>query len=46
MRQISPDSQWHNKVKALVTVMYSVPLAPMGFPDNWRTHIFWGGEDE
>ncbi|HFD0507466.1 Abi family protein [Vibrio cholerae] len=47
MRQISPDSQWHNKVKALVTVMYpSVPLAPMGFPDNWRSHIFWGGEDE
>ncbi|MCG2835570.1 Abi family protein [Photobacterium sp. WH77] len=47
MRQISPDSQWHNKVKAMVTVIYpNVPLAPMGFPDDWRTHIFWGGEDE
>lgn len=47
MRQISPDSQWHNKVKALVTVMYpEVPLAPMGFPDDWRTHVFWGGENE
>ncbi|WP_318518834.1 Abi family protein [Photobacterium leiognathi] len=47
MRQISPDSQWHNKVKALVTVMYpDIPLAPMGFPDDWRTHVFWSGENE
>jgi len=47
MRQISPDSQWHNKVKELVTVKYpNVPLTPMGFPDNWHSHIFWGGADE
>ncbi|WGS59675.1 Abi family protein [Vibrio lentus] len=46
MRQISPDSQWHNKVKALIVLHPSVPLAPMGFPDGWQEHIFWGGENE
>lgn len=46
MRQISPDSQWHNKVKALILLHPAVPLAPMGFPNNWREHTFWGGEDE
>ena len=44
MRQISPDSQWHNKVKALIVLHPEVPLAPMGFVENWRSHIFWGAD--
>ncbi|MEH0373028.1 Abi family protein [Vibrio mimicus] len=46
MRQISPDSRWHDKVKALIVLHPQVPLAPMGFPQDWRTHNFWGGDDE
>lgn len=45
MRQVSPDSQWHNKVKALILLHPDVPLFPMGFSDNWQTHIFWSGAD-
>jgi abortive infection bacteriophage resistance protein len=44
MRQVSPDSQWHNKVKALITLSPDVPLFPMGFPVDWQLHIFWSGE--
>jgi abortive infection bacteriophage resistance protein len=46
MRQVSPDSQWHNKAKALITLNPDIPLFPMGFPDNWQAHIFWSGVDE
>ncbi len=41
MRQVSPDSQWHNKVKALILLHPEVPLFPMGFPDNWTEHEFF-----
>ncbi|MBY6064585.1 Abi family protein [Pseudidiomarina sediminum] len=41
MRQVSPDSQWHNKVKALVTLHPEVPLFPMGFTENWYEHQFF-----
>lgn len=41
MRQVSPDSQWHNKVKALILLHPDVPLFPMGFPDDWQSHIYW-----
>lgn len=44
MRQVSPDSQWHNKVKALITLNPNIPLTPMGFPSDWQTHTFWSGE--
>lgn len=45
MRQVSPDSQWHNKVKALILLHPDVPLSPMGFPDDWMLHIYWSGTD-
>lgn len=45
MRQVSPDSQWHSKVKALILLHPDVPLFPMGFPDDWQSHIFWSGAD-
>ncbi len=41
MRQISPDSQWHNKVRALIMLHPEVPLFPMGFTDNWQEHEFF-----
>lgn len=41
MRQTSPDSQWHNRVKELITSHSGIPLFSMGFPENWQTHIFW-----
>ncbi len=46
MRQISPDSQWQNKLKALILLHPEVPLFPMGFVDNWRDHEFFqaGGQ--
>tara|TARA_R110001599_G_C12276626_1_gene662556 strand:- start:20921 stop:21949 length:1029 start_codon:yes stop_codon:yes gene_type:complete len=45
MRQVSPDSQWHNKVKELIVLHPDVPLFPMGFPDDWQSHVFWNGDD-
>jgi abortive infection bacteriophage resistance protein len=45
MRQVSPDSQWHNKVNAFVLRNPNIPLFPMGFPDDWQAHIFWSGDD-
>ncbi len=45
MRQVSPDSQWHNKVKALIVLHPDVPLFPMGFPDDWQSHVFWSSAD-
>ena len=45
MRQVSPDSQWHNKVKALILGHSNVPMLPMGFPEDWELHGFWGGAD-
>ncbi|GAA62870.1 hypothetical protein P20311_0643 [Pseudoalteromonas sp. BSi20311] len=41
MKQISPDSQWNNKVKALILLHPEIPLFPMGFPDNWLEHEFF-----
>lgn len=41
MKQVSPDSQWHNKVKALILLHPEIPLFPMGFPDNWQEHEFF-----
>ena len=41
MRQVSPDSQWHKKVKALVTLHPEIPIFPMGLPDDWLTHEFF-----
>jgi abortive infection bacteriophage resistance protein len=45
MRRVSPDSQWHNKVKALILLNTEIPLFPMGFPVDWQAHIFWSGTD-
>jgi len=41
MRQISPDSQWHNKVRSLILRHPEVPLFPMGFPNGWQEHMFF-----
>lgn len=41
MQQISPDSQWQNKLKALILLHPEVPLFPMGFVDNWQDHDFF-----
>ncbi|RTE85926.1 MULTISPECIES: Abi family protein [Gammaproteobacteria] len=41
MRQVSPESQWHNKIKALVTLHPEIPKFPMGFPNNWMDHDFF-----
>ena len=45
MRQVSPDSQWHNKIKDFMLHHPDVPLFSMGFPDDWQSHIFWSGAD-
>ncbi len=45
LRKLSPNSQWHNKVKALILLHPDVPLLPMGFPDDWMLHIYWSGAD-
>jgi abortive infection bacteriophage resistance protein len=46
MRQISPDSQWHNKIRALIMLHPEVPLFPMGFTNNWQEHEFFQQGEE
>ena len=41
MRTVSPDTDWHNRVNALLEEFESVSEADMGFPVNWRDDLFW-----
>jgi abortive infection bacteriophage resistance protein len=40
-KQIAPRSQWRERVFALFDSFPSIPLAPMGMPQDWRRHPLW-----
>jgi abortive infection bacteriophage resistance protein len=41
MRQVSPDSQWHQRLEALLEKYADIPLVAMGFVDDWKNHPVW-----
>ena len=38
---IAPESQWAHRVTSLITTYSDIPLAPMGFPENWGRLELW-----
>jgi abortive infection bacteriophage resistance protein len=43
LRLISSTSRWDKRVEALFNEYPNVPIAPMGFPDDWKNHPIWRG---
>lgn len=41
MRHVSPDSQWQDRLERLLEKYPGVPLAPMGFIEDWGAHPVW-----
>lgn len=39
--QIAPGSGWANRLDGLLEQHPEIPLAPMGFPANWRESSIW-----
>lgn len=46
MKQVSPDSQWVNKLLQLIARYPDVPVKSMGFPDDWQQYEFLQGEEK
>ncbi|MBA6408959.1 Abi family protein [Pseudoalteromonas sp. 5Ae-yellow] len=46
MKEVSPDSQWTDKLVQLIVKHPEVPVRNMGFPENWATHPFWALKDD
>lgn len=41
LAQISPSSQWHQRIEALMDEYPEIPLTAMGLPENWKNHPIW-----
>lgn len=41
MRTITGDDSWKQSLLTLIDANLTVPLADMGFPENWRTMAIW-----
>lgn len=41
MRCVSPDSQWQQRLEALLEKYADIPLDAMGFIENWKDHPVW-----
>jgi abortive infection bacteriophage resistance protein len=44
MRRINPHSTWRLRLMALLDEHSDIPLADMGFPENWYADEFWSVE--
>jgi abortive infection bacteriophage resistance protein len=44
MRNISPDSQWQQRLEALLEKYDEIPLRAMGFIVSWRQHPVWASD--
>jgi len=42
--QLGTGSSWHERLRKLIAERPNVPLASMGFPDDWEQRAFWGFE--
>jgi abortive infection bacteriophage resistance protein len=41
MKVIADESIWSERLRGLMSGRPGIPLAPMGFPDDWERHPFW-----
>ncbi len=41
LSRIAPQSQWPQRVTALLTDYHDIPTGPMGFPVNWTDYPLW-----
>jgi hypothetical protein len=39
---IADGSGWSDRLRSLIGERGDLPLAAMGFPDNWEKSAFWG----
>lgn len=46
MKTIQPDSLWAGRLVAHINSLSVSQQQEMGFPENWQSYIFWGGEGE
>ncbi|MTI12309.1 Abi family protein [Sansalvadorimonas verongulae] len=46
MKQISPESSWHLRLKSLLGRCPDNHLVSMGFPDSWKHDPFWAFDDD
>ena len=42
LEEIAPDNTWAERLHELLKEYPDVPLANMGFPDDWHEKPFWG----
>jgi abortive infection bacteriophage resistance protein len=41
LARIAPQSHWPDRLEALLTAYPDIPLAQMGFPENWKDCPIW-----
>ena len=41
LNRIEPTADWKQRLINLLARYGTVPLAQMGFPQDWRTRLFW-----
>jgi abortive infection bacteriophage resistance protein len=41
LRELGGETNWNERLQALIKSRPDVPLSAMGFPDDWETHPFW-----
>jgi abortive infection bacteriophage resistance protein len=42
--RVAPQSQWQTRLRALLTANPNIPLAQMGFPNNWDQCPVWANQ--
>ena len=45
LQRLGGDTTWHQRLRDLINARPNVPLANMGFPDDWEAQRFWGFAD-
>lgn len=41
LRRVAPETQWHWRLRELISRYPGLPLGAMGFPANWQQNSFW-----
>ncbi len=41
LRRVAPDTQWHWRLRDLISRYPGLPLGAMGFPVDWQQNSFW-----
>jgi abortive infection bacteriophage resistance protein len=41
LEQVAPDNNWAERLAELIGEYPEIPLANMGFPEDWKSYSFW-----